>query len=144
MIRKIVLALILIPLALVIVALAVANSEIVTALGDVVSHLAAGSIVPSNLAQPLGDSMRTREPVVIESRAERSGRYPMLGRYSESGSSDGAFVVVPFVEHDESYGAMLLAFTDNRVFSDDERAYIATLGRLGGQAIARASNYGAV
>jgi CHASE3 domain sensor protein len=111
---------------------------VLRALGDVVPHLAVGSVVPSNLSAPLAESLRTREPVVIESRAERSGRFPALARFSESGTSDGAFVAVPLVEDDSSYGALLLAFADNRVFSDDERAYLATLGRLGGQAIARA------
>ena len=115
-----------------------ASLTVLRALGDVVPHLAVGSVVPSNLAAPLAEALRTREPVVIESRAERSGRFPALARFSESGTSDGAFVAVPLVEHDNSYGVLLLAFADNRVFSDDERAYLATLGRLGGQAIARA------
>jgi hypothetical protein len=114
---------------------------VLRALGDVVPHLAVGSVVPSNLAAPLSESFRTREPVVIESRAERSARFPMLARFSETGTSDGAFVAVPLVEDDSSYGALLLAFADNRVFSDDERAYLATLGRLGGQAIARAEAF---
>lgn len=112
---------------------------VLRALGDVVPHLAVGSTVPSNLVAPLAESLRTREPVVIESRAERSARFPSLARFSETGTSDGAFVAVPLVEDDNSYGALLLAFADNRVFSDDERAYLATLGRLGGQAIARAA-----
>jgi GAF domain-containing protein len=112
---------------------------VLRALGDVVPHLTIGSVVPSNLAAPLAESLRTREPVVIESRAERSARFPALARFSESGTSDGAFVAVPLVEDDNSHGALLLAFADNRVFSDDERAYLATLGRLGGQAIARAA-----
>ncbi len=110
---------------------------VLRALGDVVPHLAVGSVVPSNIAEPLAESLRTRDPVVIESRAERSARYPSLARFSESGTSDGAFVAVPLVEDERSYGSLLLAFADNRVFSDDERAYLATLGRLGGQAIAR-------
>ena len=121
---------------------AVGDSSALTvlrALGDVVPHLAIGSVVPSNLAAPLAQTLRTREPVVIESRAERATNFPALARFSESGTSDGAFVAVPLVEDDEAFGAMLLAFADNRVFSDDERAYLATLGRLGGQAIARAS-----
>jgi CHASE3 domain sensor protein len=112
---------------------------VVRALGDVVPHLAVGSVIPSNLAAPLSESLRTRESIVIESRAERSGRFPALARFSESGTSDGAFVAVPLVDDDNAYGALLLAFSDNRVFSDDERAYLATLGRLGGQAIARAA-----
>lgn len=111
---------------------------VLRALGDVVPFLAVGSVVPSNLAAPLTEALRTREPVVIESRAERSGKYPNLARFSESGTSDGAFVAVPLVEDENAHGVLLLAFADNRVFSDDERAYLATLGRLGGQAIARA------
>ena len=116
--------------------------KVLRALGDIVPHLAVGSTVPSNLVAPLAESLRTREPVVIESRAERSARFPSLARFSETGTSDGAFVAVPLVENDNSYGALLLAFADNRVFSDDERAYLATLGRLGGQAIARAAAIG--
>jgi CHASE3 domain sensor protein len=111
---------------------------VLRALGDVVPHLAVGSVVPSNLTAPLNEALRSREPVVIESRAERSGRFPNLARFSESGTSDGAFVAVPLVEDENAHGALLLAFADNRMFSDDERAYLATLGRLGGQAIARA------
>jgi GAF domain-containing protein len=112
---------------------------VLRALGDVVPHLGVGAVVPSNLSEPLTEALRTREPVVVESRAERSGRFPALARFSESGTSDGAFVVAPLVQGEGSNGALLLAFADNRVFSDDERAYLATLGRLGGQAIARAA-----
>lgn len=120
-----------------VVAGSASSLTVLRALGDVVPHLAVGSVVPSNLSAPLAESFRTREPVIIESRAERSARYPGLALFSESGTSDGAFAVVPLVEDDNSYGALLLAFRDNRAFSDDERAYLATLGRLGGQAIAR-------
>lgn len=109
------------------------------ALGDVVPHLTVGSAVPSTLSAPMSEALRTREPVVIESRAERSVRFPGLARFSETGTSDGALVVAPLVDDDSAYGVLLLAFADNRVFSDDERAYMATLGRLGGQAIARAN-----
>jgi CHASE3 domain sensor protein len=111
---------------------------VLRALGDVVPALAVGMEVPSNLAAPLADSLRTREPVVIESREERTAQYPALARFSESGTSDGAFVAVPLVEDENSCGVLLLAFAHNRVFTDDERSYLATLGRLGGHAIARA------
>jgi CHASE3 domain sensor protein len=105
--------------------------------GDTVPHLSAGSAVPSNLVEPLAEAVRTLEPVVVESRAERLGRYSSLGRFSETGTSDGAFVAAPLVAGDVAHGVLLLAFADNRSFSDDERAYLATLGRIGGQAIAR-------
>jgi CHASE3 domain sensor protein len=105
--------------------------------GDTVPHLAAGSMIPSNLVEPFAEAVRTLDPVVIESRTERLGHYSSLGRFSENGTSDGAFVATPLVAGDVAHGVLLLAFADNRVFSDDERAYLATLGRIGGQAIAR-------
>lgn len=105
--------------------------------GGTVPHLAAGSTIPSNLVEPFAEAVRTLDPVVIESRIERMGRYASLGRFSEDGTSDGAFVATPLVAGDVAHGVLLLAFADNRVFSDDERAYLATLGRIGGQAIAR-------
>lgn len=105
--------------------------------GDTVPHLAAGSTIPSNLVEPFAEAVRTLDPVVIESRTERLGRYSSLGRFSENGTSDGAFVATPLIAGDAAHGVLLLAFADNRVFSDDERAYLATLGRIGGSAIAR-------
>src|SRR3990172_8256626 len=105
--------------------------------GDRLGELAGGSPVPASLVAPCAEAVGTREPVVVESRAERLGRYSELGRFSETGTTDGAFVVVPLVSGDAAHGALLLAFADNRMFSDDERAYLATLGRIGGQALAR-------
>lgn len=110
---------------------------VLRALGDTVPQLAAGSAVPESLVAPFAEVVRTRDSVVVESRVERLGRYASLGRFSETGTSDGAFVVVPLVSGDVAYGVLLLAFADNRVVSDDERAYLATLGRVGGQALAR-------
>lgn len=112
---------------------------VVRALGDVVAHLVAGAYVPGNLVAPLNDAVSGLQPVVIESSAERSARYPSLGRFSETGTSDGAFVVVPLVAAGTVYGVMLVAFARDRVFSDDERAYLATLGRIGGQALSHAA-----
>ena len=87
----------------------------------------------------MAEAERTHEPVVIESRSERLSRYPALGRFSDTGTSDGAFAVAPLVADGAAYGVMVLAFAANRVFSDDERAYLATLGRIGGQVLARNS-----
>ncbi|MFI5311534.1 MAG: CHASE3 domain-containing protein [Gemmatimonadales bacterium] len=106
--------------------------------GETVQQLRTGSAVPAHLAALFAEAARTLEPVVVESRAERLGHYASVGRFSENGTSDGAFVVIPLVASDAVHGALLLAFADNRVFSDDERAYLATLGRIGGQALARA------
>ena len=111
--------------------------RVLRALGDTVRHLAPGSVVPSALAAPLTDAMRTRESVFVESRVERLGRFSSLGRFSESGTSDGAFAVTPLIGGDAVLGVLLLAFADNRTFSADDRDYLTTLGRIGGQALAR-------
>src|SRR3972149_5043395 len=88
---------------------------------------------PSGRSPPPG----RRHAGVVQARPERLGRHSERGRFSETGTTDGAFVVVPLVSGDAAHGALLLAFADNRMFSDDERAYLATLGRIGGQALAR-------
>ena len=108
---------------------------VIRSLGDVITHLAPAAAVPSNLAGPLIAAEQSQEPVVIESRAERANQFPTLGRFSASGTSDGAFVAVPLVADGAAHGVLLLAFADNRLFSDDERAYLATLGRIGGQSL---------
>jgi CHASE3 domain sensor protein len=110
---------------------------VVQALGDAAPGLAAGAVVPPDLTAPFADSFRARETVVVGSSVERSERFPALSRFAGSGMCDGAFVVVPLTDDDQSYGALLLAFAGDRVFTDEDRAYLATLGRLGGQALAR-------
>ena len=107
--------------------------------GEAGPHLRSGSVVSIDEVEPFADAFRSREPVVVESRAERLVRYATLRRFSDNGTSDGAFVVAPLLSADAVNGVLLLAFADNRVLSDDERAYLATLGRVGGQALARAA-----
>ena len=111
--------------------------RVLRALGDAVRHLEAGAIIPSSLAAPFTEAMRSRKPVFVESRIERLTRFPSLGRFSETGTSDGAFAATPLTGGDAVLGVLLIAFADNRGFSEDDRAYIDTLGRLGGQALAR-------
>ena len=107
--------------------------------GEAAPHLQSGSVVPVGQVEPFAEALRTREPVVVESRTERLAHYVSLARFSVDGTSDGAFVVTPLVTADSVNGVLLLAFAANRVLSDDERAYLATLGCVGGQALARAA-----
>jgi CHASE3 domain sensor protein len=116
------------------------NLRVLRALGDVVKHLAPGSAVPANLMEPFTEALRTRAPVMVASRVERMRRFASMGRFSESGTSDGAFVAAPLMADETVHGALLIAFADNREFSDDERAYLTTLGRIGGQALARTAS----
>jgi GAF domain-containing protein len=116
------------------------NLRVLRALGDVVKHLTPGSVIPANLMEPFAEALRTRAPVVVASRVERMRRFGALGRFSETGTSDGAFVAAPLMADETVHGVLLIAFADNREFSDDERAYLTTLGRIGGQALARTAS----
>jgi CHASE3 domain sensor protein len=112
---------------------------ILAALGQAGPEFTLGHLLPASLAAPIQDALKARDLIAIETHAARTAAYPALGRFSEDGTTDGAFIAVPLVCGGVAHGALLLAFADNRVFSDDERAYLATLGRLGGESLARAA-----
>jgi CHASE3 domain sensor protein len=104
------------------------------------SRFAVGSALPADVARPLADAARHNEPIVVESRAEREklyGELPGLGARGET-----AFIAVPLTAHGTASGGLLVAFDGPRVFGDDERAYLTTLGRLGGQAMHRIQQSG--
>jgi CHASE3 domain sensor protein len=109
------------------------------ALGHSGSALAAGQLLPPELAAPIRDALKALELIAIESRADRRSKYPTLGRFSDTGTTDGALVAVPLVYDGVAQGALLLAFADDRAFSTDDRMYLATLGRLGGESLLRAA-----
>lgn len=110
---------------------------VLCSLGQADPALHDGAVVPPEYLPPFLQAEQTTEPVVIESSGERAQLFPTLPRFSDSGTSDGAFVVAPLFANGTVHGVLLLAFASDRVFGDDERAYLATLGRLGGLALAR-------
>lgn len=94
-----------------------------------------GSALPAAIAKVFEDAARTRDPVVMESQAERDKLYPELPALGVT--HEIALIAIPFVANGRAVGGFVLAFDGPRVFGDDERAYLATLGRLGGQALVR-------
>ncbi|MBI1810066.1 MAG: CHASE3 domain-containing protein [Gemmatimonadetes bacterium] len=110
---------------------------VLRSLGDAVPGLRDGAMLAADLVAPIAQAEQAAEPVVIESATERAKLFPSLGSFSGTGTSDGAFVAAPLTASDGVHGVLLLAFAAQRTFGDDERAYLATLGRLGGLALAR-------
>jgi CHASE3 domain sensor protein len=90
-----------------------------------------GSALPPDLAKPLEDAARTREPVVIENRAERDRLYP--GLPGMSAAAEVAMIAVPMVRRGRVSGGIMMAFDSPHVFGDDERSYLATIGRIAAQ-----------
>jgi hypothetical protein len=82
--------------------------------------------------------LRTGEADSADSRGERDGRWGALEELDACGAR-GAVHLVPLVRADGPSGVLVLAFADARVLSDDELKFAATLGRLGGPAVASRS-----
>ncbi len=121
-----------------VVARRVGNALVVArSLGRVAGDLATGSTIVSSRLQPFERAEQSGEPVVVASAAERDHTFPALEAFSVDGSGEGAFIAVPLTADGRVRGVLLLSFSGDRVFGDDDRAYLATLGRLGGQALAR-------
>lgn len=97
------------------------------------TKVAVGSTLLADLARPLQDAVRSREPIVVETKAEREKLYPALQALGVT--AEAAFIAVPLSAGGQAFGGMMLAFDGARVFSDDERAYLATLGRIAGHTL---------
>lgn len=99
------------------------------------TKVAVGSALAAEMAKPLDDVARSREPIVIENKIERDRLYPGLPNLGAI--AEVAFVAVPLVANGKTFGALAVSYDAPHVFGDDERAFLATLGRMGGQALAR-------
>ncbi len=111
--------------------------QVLRVLGRSVPALRDGVDLPADFTAPIAQAEQTGEPVAVESPDERARLFPALAPFSDDGSTDGAFIAAPLLGRDGVHGVVLLAFAAPRVFGDDDRAYLATLGRLGGMALAQ-------
>ncbi|MHB1313296.1 MAG: CHASE3 domain-containing protein [Gemmatimonadaceae bacterium] len=91
--------------------------------------------VPAELARPIADTLRTAAFVKAGSRAERERLFGPLASLDAHGAP-GALLFVPLWSDALAKGVVMLAFDGDRDFSTDDLDYAATLGRLGGNAVA--------
>lgn len=89
---------------------------------------------------PLADAVRTGELVALQSRAEVAARYPLLEQTNQT-SLNASLLAVPLRAGDTALGGMVLGFHEERVFTEEDRAFAETLGRLCAQAMLRARLY---
>lgn len=94
--------------------------------------------VSAELARPVADALRTGEAVLVESRAERERTYGTLAALDTHGAA-GAVLFVPMPREDAITGVILAAAAADHVYRDDELLFAATIGRLGGTAVAARS-----
>jgi PAS domain S-box-containing protein len=93
-----------------------------------------------DMSAPLPDAVRTGEPIWGESIATRTSRYPHLVEvYAQYGYK--AWVSIPLMLEGRALGGMSMAFTEERKFSQNDRAFIMALAQQCAQALERARLY---
>jgi signal transduction histidine kinase len=110
--------------------------HVVHAIGIPGEIAAALDDLPLDAPVPFAEVARTGEPVFLPSASEMR-RYP---HWSEGliAAGLGAAAIVPVWANGELRGVLGLAWPGSRVFDEDERAFVVTLGVMCAQAIMRA------
>lgn len=91
--------------------------------------------IAPELTTPVADVLRTGEVAIIESRSARERQWGTQAALDMRGAQ-GSALVVPLARDRAVTGVFLSVRADDHVFGDDELTFAASLGRLGGQAIA--------
>ena len=98
------------------------------------ASLPAFSEVGPELANIVAGILRTGAPVAATSRAEREGQCGPLAVLDSLGAP-GAVLLLPLRRDAVVDGVLMLAFAEDREFSEVEMAFGVTLGLLGGPAV---------
>ena len=93
------------------------------------------AMVSVDLPLPGGDVVRSREPLVLRSIAERDERYPALRGVDTHG--DAAFVVVPLLLDDRVVGVLSLGWNEPRDVPEADLVQLSAIGRQCANALDR-------
>jgi GAF domain-containing protein len=97
--------------------------------------------IPLDANLPISVAVRTGEPVLLGSRAERLERFPEL----EAGSEPTyALACLPLIVDEGTIGGLVFSFGSDQVFDDERRATKVALARQAAQALLRARIYDAL
>jgi PAS domain S-box-containing protein len=89
---------------------------------------------------PIAETVRTGEPIFIESAQEFVTKYSILA-HAPANTGNRAFAYIPLTVEGRILGGMSFSFAEAKKFSEDDRSFILTLAHLCSQAIARARLY---
>ncbi|WP_235445234.1 ATP-binding SpoIIE family protein phosphatase [Streptomyces sioyaensis] len=84
--------------------------------------------------------VRTRAPLLIESKAELFRTHPSLKRLIEATPKE-AWAFLPVIASGHTIGSCVVSFSEPHAFSDEERTLLTALSGLVGQALERARLY---
>jgi PAS domain S-box-containing protein len=95
---------------------------------------------PAEKRTPISDAVRTRQPVLLTSMAERDARYSEIAPIPGV-PAEGAIIALPLVIGERPIGGMGLRFPTDHAFSEQDRAFLLTGAGLCAQALERARLY---
>jgi PAS domain S-box-containing protein len=95
---------------------------------------------PLSAEVAIADAVREKRPILIESFAEWSDRYPTLGPLA-SLHGFHALIAYPLIAKERTIGALAFSFQETQKFTDDDRAFMLALAQQCAQALERARLY---
>ena len=100
-------------------------------------------LIAPQSGRPLSDAILFRRLVLVESRADWDARYP--GQFAAVIEPAGyeALAALPVVVGDRALAGLVFTFRGPRIFDDDARTYLETIGQLCAQALDRARAFDA-
>ena len=90
---------------------------------------------PLDADLPLSETVRTVEPVFVNSRQERDERYPLL---RDTARESHALACLPLVLEGEAFGGIVFSFARDDVLDDERRRLKIAIASQVAQALARA------
>ena len=114
--------------------------EIVESVGLPQEIIDSWKCFPVTAPVPMAEIVRTGEPIFLESVDAFVTQYPILAHVPVK-TGNRAFACIPLTVEGRTLGGMSFSFADATRFSEEDRAFMLTLGHLCGQAIARARLY---
>jgi PAS domain S-box-containing protein len=90
--------------------------------------------------RPLSDAVAARVPVLVGSHGEWSERYAGVHAAIRATGYE-AYTAIPIATDERALGGLSFSFRGPRVFGEDERTFLATLGGQCAQALERARLY---
>jgi PAS domain S-box-containing protein len=95
---------------------------------------------PLGAALPASDAVRSGQMILVSSPAERDQRYPVFR--DTPVVPDSAFAVVPLIDAaDAPFGSFVIGFAEPRLFSENDRRFLAALADQCAAALSRARLY---
>ncbi|PHM11436.1 PAS domain S-box protein [Nostoc sp. 'Peltigera malacea cyanobiont' DB3992] len=114
--------------------------KVVQAIGYPQTLINTSTSFPLTAPNQIAETVRTGQPIFLENLAAMIARYPDLADVVTV-IANNAWASIPLIVEGKVIGALGLSFTTGRIFNEEDRGFMLTLGQQCAQAIARAQLY---